>query len=167
MTEETPKCLPECYTTSFDLPDEFPREETTHASGCPNAPKDETPKPATRDEMLEDYGPPDHQAAETDARNIVANWEPQDCDEDDLNHARAYLALRAENAALRATVERYEGLLVAMAETARESTEFHLRQTVNKTDDNDGAYRVQEAMGKARRAIEAEARAILARKGKP
>jgi len=66
-----------------------------------------------------------------------------------------------------AEVKRLEDLLVAMAETARESTEFHLRQTINKTDDNDGAYRVQEAMGKARRAVEAEARAILARKKEP
>jgi uncharacterized small protein (DUF1192 family) len=46
-------------------------------------------------QMMEDYGPPDHEAASFAATNVIVNWEPQDCDEDDLNNARAYLALKA------------------------------------------------------------------------
>jgi len=62
----------------------------------PNEPKAGSVPPELEEMMLEDFGPPDHVAAETDAVNIIMNFEPQDCDEADLNNARAYIVLRAE-----------------------------------------------------------------------
>lgn len=48
---------------------------------------------------MESYGPPNLDEAAKDAANTVINFEPQDCDEDDLNAARAFLALKAQSEA--------------------------------------------------------------------
>ena len=117
MDMEPPKttCLPDCRHT--------PRDWGHSQSGSPkdvaSKPRKsgrtmtlQTQTPGGQDVASEPEDEPDFNNANRDAQNIVDNFEPQDCDENEYNLALAYLSIQkelreacAENAALKAQIE--------------------------------------------------------------
>jgi len=143
----------------------------------PDEPKAGSVPPELETMMLEDFGPPDHTAAETDAVNIVTNFEPQDCDEVDLNNARAYLALRAELAAIKAQASDATEYVLAVenrelrAEVERLKTRVKTLEDLVATAECDEGWIAAEAARFCARycheaALHEEARAILAARQK-